>query len=257
MATLDDRNVKSGPEGLWRVGDLARQSGVSVRTLHYYDQIGLLSPSRHTEGRHRLYTAGDIVRLQQIRSLQQMGFSLEEIRDCLESSEFSPHEVIALHLERLRGQIAAQQRLCDRLEKIAGRLQMAEEIPAGEFIQLVETMTMVEKYYTPEQMEEIRKRAGTVGQERIRQAEGEWQELMAKVSDEMRKGTDPADPRVQELASKWMSLVNEFTGGNPAIEKGARTMWEQEETIHGIDTGEMREMGAYIQKAMAASKRSE
>ena len=66
-----------------KVGDLAKQTGVSVRTLHYYDEIGLLSPSHRTEVGYRLYSKDDIIRLQQIVSLKQIGFSLEEIRDCL------------------------------------------------------------------------------------------------------------------------------------------------------------------------------
>lgn len=72
-----------------KVGELAKKTGVSVRTLHYYDEIGLLEPSCHTEAGYRLYTTSDIVRLQQIKSLQQLGFSLEEIRECLERPDFS------------------------------------------------------------------------------------------------------------------------------------------------------------------------
>ena len=71
-----------------KVGELARKTGVSVRTLHYYNEIGLLSPSLRTEAGHRLYAAGDIVRLQQVRSLRQPGFSLEEIRGRLEHPDF-------------------------------------------------------------------------------------------------------------------------------------------------------------------------
>jgi DNA-binding transcriptional MerR regulator len=61
-----------------KVGDLAKQTAVSVRTLHYYDEIGLLSPSGRTESGYRLYATQDIVRLQQIVSLRQIGFSLEK-----------------------------------------------------------------------------------------------------------------------------------------------------------------------------------
>ena len=64
----------------WRVGELAGQTGLTVRTLHYYDEIGLLSPSHRSDAGYRLYTAGDVVRLQQIRSLRHLGFALEEIR---------------------------------------------------------------------------------------------------------------------------------------------------------------------------------
>ncbi|HEY9664292.1 MAG TPA: MerR family transcriptional regulator, partial [Allocoleopsis sp.] len=88
-----------------KVGDLAKQTGVSVRTLHYYDEIGLLSPSHRTETGYRLYGEEDIIRLQQILSLRQIGFSLEEIRECLEERSFSFDRVIQLHTARLREQI--------------------------------------------------------------------------------------------------------------------------------------------------------
>ena len=64
-----------------KVGELAQRTGLTVRTLHHYDAIGLLRPSLHTEAGYRLYTARDIVRLQQVLSLRQLGFSLDEIRE--------------------------------------------------------------------------------------------------------------------------------------------------------------------------------
>src|SRR4051794_21094119 len=110
-----------------KVGELARRTGLTVRTLHHYDEIGLLRPSLHTESGHRLYTGRDIARLQQVISLRQLGFSLEEVRDCLNRPDFSPMEVIDLHLARLREQIELHRQLCDRLELIAGRLRTAGE----------------------------------------------------------------------------------------------------------------------------------
>src|SRR5437763_16290948 len=102
-------------EGL-KVGELARRTGLTVRTLHHYDEIGLLRPSLHTESGHRLYTAADVARLQQVRSLRQLGFSLEEVRACLDRPGFSPLEVVRLHAARLRDQIEFQRSLCERLE---------------------------------------------------------------------------------------------------------------------------------------------
>jgi DNA-binding transcriptional MerR regulator len=63
-------------ETTWKVGELAERTGVSVRTLHHYDEIGLLSPPWRTEVGHRLYSVRDILRLQQIRSLRALGFGL-------------------------------------------------------------------------------------------------------------------------------------------------------------------------------------
>ena len=84
-----------------KVGELARRTGLTVRTLHHYDDIGLLKPSLHTDSGHRLYTDSDIERLQQILSLRHLGFALEEVRACLDRSDFSPLEVIDLHIAAL------------------------------------------------------------------------------------------------------------------------------------------------------------
>src|SRR5947209_4666850 len=102
-----------------KVGELAKRTGLTVRTLHHYDEIGLLKPSLHTESGHRLYTAADVARLQQVLSLRQLGFALEEIAACLDRPGYSPLEVIRLHVARLREQIELQRGLCERLEGLA------------------------------------------------------------------------------------------------------------------------------------------
>ncbi len=115
----------------------------------------------------------------------------------------------------------------------------------------------IEKYYTQEQREYLEKRKRALGEERIRAVENEWPALMEKVRSEMEAGTDPRDERVQKLARRWMELVGEFTGGDPGIARSVGNMWRQEDTIHGIDTAQMREMMAYVSQAMAASNREE
>src|SRR6516225_3766967 len=135
-----------------KVGELARRTGLTVRTLHHYDEIGLLKPSLHTEAGYRLYTAANVARLQQVLSLRQLGFSLEEVRDCLDRPDFSPLEVIRLHVARLREQIELQRKLCERLEALAEHFRTMAEVSADEFLFTIEVMTMFEKYYTPEQM---------------------------------------------------------------------------------------------------------
>src|SRR5947199_3774388 len=116
-----------------KVGELARRTGLTIRTLHHYDEIGLLKPSLHTEAGHRLYTAADVARLQQVLSLRQLGFSLDQVRACLDRPDFSPLEVIRLHVARLGEQIELQRQLCARLEAVAARLRTAGEVSAEEF----------------------------------------------------------------------------------------------------------------------------
>jgi DNA-binding transcriptional MerR regulator len=244
-------------QGALKVGELARRTGVSVRTLHWYDEIGLLSPSCHTESGHRLYGPADVARLQQIVSLRELGLSLEEIRDCLGRADFSPLRVIELHLARLREQLALQQRLCQRLETIATALRAAEEVSVEEFLQTIEVTNMIENYYTPEQLEQLARRREQVGEERIREVEAEWPRLIEEVRTEMVSGTDPADPRVQELMRRWTGLVNEFTGGDPGILQSVTNLWKNEGPAlaqqHGYNFDPA--LFEYVNKAMAAAKK--
>jgi hypothetical protein len=169
--------------------------------------------------------------------------------------------VIELHIAGLREQIKLQQKLCNSLEAVAARLDPAGEVSVEECVEtIMEVINMserLEKYYVPEQLEELEQRRGSLGEERIRQAEAEWAELMEQVRAEMERGTDPSNERVRLLAGRWMELVHEFTGGNPGIERSVGNMWQQEETIHGIDTRQMRDMMEYVSKASTAVPKPE
>jgi MerR family transcriptional regulator, thiopeptide resistance regulator len=86
--------------------------------LHHYDKIGLFSPSQYSDTGHRLYTELDIARLQQIMSLKQLGFALEEIKEIMENQNFNPVELIKVQLDDVKKRIRIQELLCSRLEKI-------------------------------------------------------------------------------------------------------------------------------------------
>ena len=211
---------------MWKVGQLAKRTGISVRTLHHYDQIGLLRPSHRTASGHRLYDRDDVVRLQQIVMLRQLGFALEEIGATL--AEASLPRLIDLHLARLREQIERQRRLISRLERMSVWLQAEQEVSVEEFFKTIEEMTMFEKYMTEEQLEMIRKRGEAVGPQRMQEVQEEWPRLIAEVRAEMEAGTDVHSPRVQALAKRWQGLVDEFTGGNRGIEKSVANMYRSE-----------------------------
>lgn len=234
----------------WKVGELAKRTGLSVRTLHYYDEIGLLKPSHHTGSGHRLYGPGDVARLQQIVSLRDLGFPLEQVREFLDRPDASPRGVLRLHIARLREQLDQQRRLVERLERLAAGLEQAGTVSATDLMTTIQEITMFERYYTPEQLEELRRRGEELGEAGMRKAEADWQELMAAVRAEMDAGTDPSDPRVQALARRWKGLIEAFTGGDPGISSSLNQMWSQEENIHGIDIAAMREMGAYVGRAL-------
>jgi DNA-binding transcriptional MerR regulator len=210
---------------LFKVGELSKRTGVSVRTLHHYDTIGILSPSGRSTSGHRLYCREDVLRLQQIVSLRQIGLSLDEIREALSRPDSNAKRILAMHIARLKERIAAEQELCRHLESIQPRLESAG---IDEIITCIEVTTMFEKYYTPEQLESLKKRAEQLGPEKIRAAEEEWPKLIAAVRAEMDKGTDPKDPRVQALARRWNELILEFTGGDAGITRSLSNFYRGE-----------------------------
>jgi DNA-binding transcriptional MerR regulator len=237
----------------WKVGELARLTGVSVRTLHHYHEIGLLCPSERSESGYRLYSASNIARLQQIKSLRHLGFSLEDVRVCLERTVLSAEHIIELHLARVKEQIALQQQLRARLETVCAQMNARQAVSVEEFLTIIEVTTMIENYYTPEQIAYLQQRGEQVGAERIREVEAEWPRLIEQVRAAMERGDDPASEPVQALARRWKELVNEFTGGDPGIHASLTQMYQNEENIGGMNSVERQTMFDYIQRANEAA----
>jgi DNA-binding transcriptional MerR regulator len=246
-----------------KVGELARRTGLTVRTLHHYDQIGLLKPSLHSESGYRLYSAGDVARLQRVLSLRQLGFSLEQVRDCLDRDGFAPLDVITMHVNRLREQIDLQRKLCGRLESLAVHLRSAEEVSADEFLQAIEEMTMLEtiaeKYFTPEQRQTIQAERDRIGQADLERRQEDWAELIAQIRAEMDRGTDPANEKVAPLAHRWQELLDWSTGGDPAIEANMKCLWEERGDELAAQFGakyDSRPVWGFITKAIEAAGRN-
>ena len=66
--------------GVMKIGTLAQKTGLTIRTLRYYEEVGLLAPAQRTDAGHRLYGVDEVIQLQKVVLLRQHGFSLEEIR---------------------------------------------------------------------------------------------------------------------------------------------------------------------------------
>lgn len=241
----------------WRVGELARRTGITVRTLHHYDEIGLLRPARRTAAGHRLYGREDVARLQLIRSLRLLGLSLDEIRDCLERRGVSLRQVLELQLEEVERQIELEVDLRDRLRGLVRHLAARRTPSAAALVETLETMTKMESHFTKEQRETLKRRRAALGEEHIRAVEAEWPELIRKVRAEMERGTDPADARVQALVRRWTELVAEFTGGDPGVARGVASVYQQEGPALRRQQGDAvpsPELFAYVQKAQTAGK---
>jgi DNA-binding transcriptional MerR regulator len=247
------------PEQHWKVGELAARTGLTIRTLHHYDAIGLLSPSGRTGSAHgsghRLYTAADVARLHQIICLKQLGFSLEQVKEYMTRPDYDPRAVVRLHLAKVRQQAAELAELGNRLEALATVLEAADAVSADTFLETIEVMTMIEKYYTPEQLKQLedrRKAGGPELEETVQKAPQMWADLHADVKAALDAGVDPADPKTKPLAERWLALVMSFTGGDPGIFKSLQAMYQNEDNVRGMDVKAMRPQNEYLEKVRAA-----
>lgn len=130
----------------WKVGDLAKLTGLTVRTLRFYDQIGLLSPSGQTESGHRLYSESNLSRLHQILSLKELGLSLEEIKSTLTGGQISPLEIVGLQINQIKEQLKQQEKLLEQLRHVSKLMQGKAELSVEDFTSLLQAMkTGIEK----------------------------------------------------------------------------------------------------------------
>jgi DNA-binding transcriptional MerR regulator len=136
---------------LWRIGEVAKLTGVTTRTLRYWEELGLLRPTSRTEGGERLYTPADLRRVTRIRDLQELlGFSLEEVKAVLNTgdvdvldrvhSELTGGEVSSSRRRELLDEaIAANDQLVGRLDDTLARIRALREERAAIAIRLRET----------------------------------------------------------------------------------------------------------------------
>jgi len=225
---------------------------VTVRALHHYDSLGLLSPSERTSGGHRVYSAADVERLYRVLALRELGLPLEEIGGLLDA-QGGVADTVRRHLARVEHQLDALGALRIRLSRLLGALDGGEESTQW-FLDALEAMSMFEKYYTPEQLEQLEERRQALGDDAIKAVEQEWKDLYAQVRAHRESGTDPSDPQVQQLVRRSGELIRMFTGGDPGIEAGLKRMYEQEgpaRASRGVaDPADIQ----YLERARAATR---
>jgi MerR family transcriptional regulator, thiopeptide resistance regulator len=139
-----NEQLGGGPEQVWKVGALADATGLTVRALHHYDHIGLLTPSKRTAAGHRLYTADDVARLYRVSLLRRLGFPLGQIASVLEGPEWNLAAAVARHLDHTRRRAAIATQLCARLARMAGELDRQKDPSPDQLLSTLEEMTMLD-----------------------------------------------------------------------------------------------------------------
>ncbi len=212
---------------LLKIGELAKRTGLTVRTLHHYDAIDLLSPSARTDAGYRLYDQNDIARLHQIQAMRSFGMSLSDIGAYLTRPDLPLAAVVARQIAMLDQQIAQASLLRGRLSRLHGQLAAGQGPDLADWLTTLEQMTMFDKYFTQDELQQLP--LYTDAQARS----GEWKALVAQVNALIEAGTRPADPRAQALAT----AVDDEAGARHQRQPGAVRQAERDARAGALGAG--------------------
>ena len=232
-----------GGKRRWSVGELARASGVTVRALHYYGEIGLVPASDRTRAGHRRYTATDVRRLYRVRALQLLGFSLEEIATVLDAAEdpAALRDLLVTQLADLDARAAGIAELRVRVQSLLTRLDGPGMPEPGQFLETLElTVPIVDTrtYLTPRQREAFVQRGRALGENAVEALKADWLGLVDQLRKLLRDGVPAGDPRVRALAAAWHEIGTTLRGPTGADERANTALaavWRDNQTV--IDQG--------------------
>jgi DNA-binding transcriptional MerR regulator len=210
---------------LLKIGELAKRTGLTVRTLHHYDDIGLLSPSARSDAGYRLYNDADLARLHRILALRRFGMALAEIGAYLSGPDRPLADLVERQIAMLDRQIEQASTLRSRLARLRGQLGEGRQPDPADWLTTLEQMTMYDKYFSQQELQELPLYT------QADKVEGEWQALVAQVRGLLDAGTSPADAGARALAKRWMAMVARDTNANPVLFAKLNAMHEQEPSV--------------------------
>jgi DNA-binding transcriptional MerR regulator len=248
---------------MYRVSEFAEKAGVTVRTLHHYDRLGLLMPSGRTDGGFRLYGERDFLRLQQIVTLKFIGLPLKQIKDLLDRSDLDLAATLRLQrrllLER-RLQVDSAIQAIEEAERSLDSSPAPDLAALKKIIEVMERQNAMEwtkKYYTEEAQAKIAERARTWSPELQARVEQDWKALIADVEAAIAANLDPKDTKAKALANRWSELVSGFTGSDAGIQQGLNKLYSDQQSWPSTFKKPFSdEVWQYVKKAMAAHNTS-
>jgi len=245
--------------GTYTVGELASMAGITVRTLHHYDEIGLLEPSSRTPGGYRLYDEAGVDRLRTILTYRELGLRLQETVDALDGDVDS---VLRLARDRVFGQIA-------RLEHIAASLSrsLTNDNSNGEPMTTNDKLNVFEGFEPSKFAEEAESRWGDTStyQESIRRTrsykEEDWETIRAEIEGIygglvalMDDGVSTDAPRTRSLVDDHRAHISRwYYDCSPEIHRGLGQMYAADPRFKKNIDASGEGLADYLSEAIAAA----
>lgn len=234
----------------WKTGELSAMTGLTLRTLRYYDGIGLFSPSARTDSGHRLYTSEDLSRLQHILSLKSVGMPLEHIRLIVDGEQDRTEDVLHMQIGRLKEELESKGRLLRELEEALRTVRSRQAMSPEELTVLLGAMKAErDKYFTTSQLQAMKAHYDRSDSAMLDSASERFASLVRQLRMEMERKTPPHSAAVRRLASEWKEVVYVFGGENERIQENAERFHAENQNFSyqfGIDA----ELYRYITEAL-------
>jgi DNA-binding transcriptional MerR regulator len=227
------------------VGAVARLAGVTVRTLHHYDEIGLVSPAEHTDAGYRLYSRRDIERLQEVLFFRELGIGLTEIRRIVEEPEYrrvealgSQRELLLSRSSRLLAMVEAIDRAINAQRK--GIDMTTEEMldVFGDFDPANHRVEVEERWGDTDAYEESKRRVSSYTKQDWLQLRSEADALDQELLVLMTNGVAAESIEAMDLAEKHRAHITKwFYECTPEIHAGLGQMYVTDSRFEdNIDT---------------------
>jgi DNA-binding transcriptional MerR regulator len=198
------------------VGQVAKLSGVSVRTLHHYDEIGLLHPSERTTAGYRIYGDADLAKLQQVLFFRELGFALDDIARIMNDPTFSPREALLLQHRMLRDKAAQLDRMAEAVDAALDTIEKGTTMDEKEMFEVFGD-------FDPKEYEaEARERWGETdaykesARRTARYTKDDWKRVMdeqkavsAAYVERMEAGDAPDSPEVFKVVEQHLASIND------------------------------------------------
>ncbi|WP_411844439.1 MerR family transcriptional regulator [Salinicoccus sp. HZC-1] len=215
-----------------KVKEVAGLVGVSVRTLHHYDKIGLLEPDEVTETGYRKYSEEDLELLQQILFFKKLGFSLENIKKMIYNPHYNRQEALEMQKRMLKDEAAKIDQMIKTIDKtllhMKGNIEMTNE-------EKFEGIDFTNNPYEEEAREKWGNDAVDESERRINRMAGQDQEELKRRFDEIYKNiaeirhTDPESEKAQKAIEEWYEYLNDIGNYSPEVFMGLGQMYIADE----------------------------
>jgi len=240
---------------MFKIGYVSKKTGVSVRSLRHYDNIGLLSPSGVSDAGYRLYSEYDIFMLQQVIMLKKMQIPLQKIKSILQDDALELRGILAMQKEYLQMQMNLYQKLFIDIDQMLKMLNNTNAISLELIYKTMEKTNMLNKYYTVDQMKTLTGRDFHQDPNKGKEYVSSWQDVFDGLSNLQNQGVSPESEATKKYALKSRKLVGDFVSGDAGIEQSLNKMYENEGGAsmlrsHGLDVSDT--LFAYYEAAVVA-----